>query len=609
MSVIQLKDMASMGTNRYMPKFSSYKGATQAERDAAEKNKRDRLKEDRINSYAQAKADFLLKEKSKLQSEQSELDKDDEFIAMKKAEIESKIAKDGERLGRKKALYEKSAGLTNKLNSLTSQLKSYQSGPEVIQEYDSTVAQLNELKKTLPKGYTVKDIIADYESEGLAYHNALEDSKKYDNYSSKEPRAEIQSELESDKIKQSEIDAKEVLADPFSKSKKEARRLTAADYARDPKAISALNKFNKAKGEAWKLFREGSSMKDPRLSEQYSIMGEAQSEYATVTGQTLKLPKPTELMNAQSSAVDAKKKQADMEKAEIETAAAKDKVRVAITDDVSKVAKDWMSNNRKVVDGLNLGNNFSKAYNKLKDGKRTPASYAMLAKAVNKMMEPSAGVMSDDMKTVASFGGEDGGKYNQMAMLGSQLAAGLGMMGDKIAASIPGLSKSKVDNMSLPEITAALKKEGLNEMAKTYKNQWENIENTGDKLRDLHLEWETGVRNGIAARIGESQDYSNFRNTNALAQAGGGSVKDLFSTPEGQKAFSAAINSQLDNLVSTDYESNQNKPVKGSQAEAEQLMNKENAEKKAKREKKVIKKQPIKTPALPLRTTNDLNEF
>ena len=120
MSVIQLKDMASMGTNRYMPKFSSYKGATQAERDAAEKNKRDRLKEDRINSYAQAKADFLLKEKSKLQSEQSELDKDDEFIAMKKAEIESKIAKDGERLGRKKALYEKSAGLTNKLNSLTS---------------------------------------------------------------------------------------------------------------------------------------------------------------------------------------------------------------------------------------------------------------------------------------------------------------------------------------------------------------------------------------------------------------------------------------------------------------------------------------------------------
>ena len=588
MASFQLKDMASMGVNRYSPDFSSkLKTKTLAELDANKAARQQRTIQKNRESLAGLKRDEqeALKQSDEtlqsLKGEESELNVDDKFISQKKADAQSAIDAQKTKMDRKHAVYKK-AVLVNELRDIEKSFQTYK-GPSLQEKqtaYNEKAAEIKALGGApLPQGYSPEEIIEDFESDVSLMSDMNEDIKKYDNYSSEAPRAEISTEMAN---ASRPYDIAAATAAEKALSGDRGRRQTAADLALTPEAQEAYALFNKGKNA---LISAKLDSKAPEGSQAvinaYATMEKGANAFFNATGKPLTIPSYSSITNASANALKAQKAQIDVTKGNLDIAAKQDEVRKAITDDVGKVAGDWMKANRKVTDGLNQGANFKRSFNELKSGKVTPAKYAMLVKAVNKLMEPTSAVMSDDMKTVASYGGDDGGLYNKFALLGNQMGAAIKSMGTEVLNKV-GLNIEHTDNAT---IVQKLRDAGLEAQAEKYIKQWDNIVATGDILSKTYQKWENSVKAGIRKRVGESQDYSNFRNVNALAQAGGGTAQELFATPEGQKAFSAAINSQLDNLVSVNTAPKATEATKatevkvhpkGSSAEAEALMLKEN---------------------------------
>lgn len=570
MSIYKLKDMigytptASLSTSNYKARTrADRRKEDELERKKAKEEELDRLKKD----FAEAKAaNILAKDKSKFDSEidskfdseLSELDAKDKFIASKRKQAE-KDKTDQDSLKVLKNQYDR-AKASLRVKSSKDKLQSYQSGPEEVKKYNKAAADLKRLGGSLPQGTDIDAIIDEYEKreqQELMKQNVVSDTNvsKYDSYSSEEDRSDIASErvaaaADYEVSSEADLAAKRALADPFDTLSRPGKTRTDSDIQRElrssPAAIAAKKKYNTAMSDEATAIENGDR---PGALAARKTMIEADNEYYQATkGGSLKLESSGRYSSAELARTNSLKAAQEVKDNEMDLAAKKDKVLQAITDDVSKVAGDWMSANSKQVDFLANGDNFRKVFNSIKKSEKTPAGYAILAKSVNKMMEPTAGVMADDMQTVAAFGGDTGGKFDDMVSLSGQIAGAAGGLWDSFLKAT-GWTKEEAKNKSMADVMLELRKKGRAEQAKLYKDQWDKIVTTGETLATVQKAFATNLRAGIKETIRKSMNYAQFRNANALKGYGKGEVKDLFSSDAGKEAFEVAVNSKLNNAV------------------------------------------------------------
>ena len=258
---------------------------------------------------------------------------------------------------------------------------------------------------------------------------------------------------------------------------------------------------------------------------------------------------------------NATKNLIESEKSAIALAVDKDKIIKDITDDAASSIKSYISANQKVIDGLNLANGFAQAFDFIKGtSNKSPAAFAALVKTVNKLIEPNAAVMADDMKTMAKFGGGEETMFDKMVQIGNQMTqATIATMG-MLIKSMPRFGSKTVDfpggsmpiptmesgaDISMEEIMKTLKQEGKEAIASDYLGQWDNIVKTGETFKSVLKGINDSVQNGIKNQVKTSADYAQFRNANALAKTTGKTVQQLISEEPGKSAWDNTINQSL----------------------------------------------------------------
>lgn len=355
------------------------------------------------------------------------------------------------------------------------------------------------------------------------------------------------------------ISAAKTIADPGN--------LTVASKNKDYTLMGQLRQAIDLKyQERARLLASGKSVNDPEVQTIDASIAELNNKYNNASVGEQYNSKFAGEAKTQSE-IELNKAQAT--KATFEVKELSDKSNQDITKDIEEQITKWTTTNRKTIDGLNLAYGFVRAFDKLKNAEDSPAQFAALVKAVNKLIEPTAAVMADDMKTMASYGGGEQTTVQVALTNFSALADAaksfkqstenaIKSVGSKIKGLIPGQENSEKtegsDNsgsqgFNLDKAVAASKQAIVTQ----YQSQVPQIVATGEKFKSIVVDQIKNVQDTMKKVINNSIDYAQFRHANVVQLVNGNTttVSDLLQTKSGKGAFESIVNSNLDSLFSS----------------------------------------------------------
>jgi hypothetical protein len=248
------------------------------------------------------------------------------------------------------------------------------------------------------------------------------------------------------------------------------------------------------------------------------------------------------------------------------TAGDKDKILQAVTDDGAKVVEDFTASNRKMLDNINLAKGFMSSFDALKNTEPSAAGFAGLVKSVNKLIEPMAAVMSDDMSTMAQYGGGANKTIvEDMLLMMQQIVSSGSKAAAAIVSAIPGIRVSTTpitimgQSIPMPQIevvpgksidpkslTTDMKNAAKGDTDATYINQWNNIVKVGEIFSGILRDTIKVVKDGATQILNNAPNYAQFRNSNSLALSTGKTVQELISEDPGKGAWDAALSKGMD---------------------------------------------------------------
>jgi hypothetical protein len=289
-----------------------------------------------------------------------------------------------------------------------------------------------------------------------------------------------------------------------------------------------------------------------QLQAQYSVLSQGKQYNSPIDDQYARA------MNAAKNASEAKGN-------EIKSAIQADDIRSAILEDAKKTIGAWSATNKKPIDDFNTAYTYAQEFENLKNGEKTPASFALLVKSVNKLIEPTAAVMSDDMKTMVQYGGgTDATVFDKMLQMVSQAMSGIASIMQGVKQAIPEIKTGtktvmgvevptmeigpSKGNIQPKKIIENVKGASQSEIDQKYVSQWDNIVAVGDKCVEVLNANVNILKESLKALIKKTPKIAEFTRSASLAATGGETVESLLSKDPGKSAWEASVDSQINGV-------------------------------------------------------------